>query len=98
MPQSFASLRYHLIFSTKCRAPLLTENLRPRLLAYIGGILRSEGGALVAAGGMPDHVHLLVSLDRRMSVSEALHLIKANSSRWVHETFPASTHFAWQAG
>lgn len=98
MPQSFACLHHHLIFSTKNRAPLITADLQPRLFDYVGGILRSEGCALAAAGGMPDHVHLLVSLDRKMSVSDTLRIVKANSSRWVHESCPALSGFAWQVG
>jgi REP element-mobilizing transposase RayT len=81
MPQSFACLQIHLIFSTKNRAPLLLGDLPVRLFAYIGGILRNENGALLSAGGMPDHVHLLVSLSRESSVSVILREIKSSSSR-----------------
>jgi REP element-mobilizing transposase RayT len=98
MPQSFASLHCHLVFSTKNRVPLITPPLQPRLFAYCGGILRETGCALVAAGGTPDHVHLLVSLGREVAVAEAVRLVKANSSKWVHETFPDQHAFAWQAG
>jgi REP element-mobilizing transposase RayT len=98
MLQSFACLHHHLIFATKDRAPLITADVQPRLFDYIGGILRSERCALVAAGGMPDHAHLLVSLDRQVSVAETVRIVKANSSRWVYETFPALSGFAWQVG
>jgi REP-associated tyrosine transposase len=98
MPQSFACLHYHLIFSTKGRAPLLVGDLPKRLYAYVGGIIRNENGMLVAAGGMPDHVHLLVSLSRESSVSDVLRQIKGSSSRWIHETIPELHGFAWQAG
>ena len=98
MPQSFSCCYYHLIFSTKGRAPLILKEIQSRLFDYIGGILRSKGCALIAAGGMPDHVHLLVSLDRKTSVSEAMRLVKTNSSRWLHETFPVLSGFAWQVG
>jgi putative transposase len=98
MPQSFASLHCHLVFSTKNRVPLIIPALQPRLFAYCGGILRETGSALVAAGGMPDHVHLLASLGRESAVAEAVRLVKANSSKWVHETFPDQHAFAWQAG
>jgi REP element-mobilizing transposase RayT len=98
MPQSFACLHYHLIFGTKHRQSLITPELEPRLFDYIGGILRGEGGRLVATGARPDHVHLLVSLSREMSVSEALRIIKANSSGWVHKEFHDMAGFAWQAG
>ncbi len=55
MPQSFASLHVHIVFSTKNPAPLIDTELTPRLHEYIGGIARARGSALVAAGGMPDH-------------------------------------------
>ena len=73
--------------------------MQPRLFEYIGGILRAEGCVLVAAGEMPDHLHLLVSLAKRLSILEALRIIKAGSSRWLHDRFPdVLSGFAWQAG
>jgi REP element-mobilizing transposase RayT len=53
---------------------------------------------LVAAGRMPDHVHLLVSLCRQISIADTLRIVKSSSSRWVHETFPPLSGFTWQAG
>ena len=98
MPQSFASLHCHVIFSTKHRAALLSAALQPRLFAYLGGALHEAVSVLVAAGGMLDHVHLLVSLGREVSVAEVARLVKANSSKWVRETFPELGGFAWQNG
>ena len=98
MPQSFTCLHYHLVFSTKHRLPQIAADLAPRLYAYLGGILRSDDGCLVAAGGMPDHVHLLARLSKQASVADALRLLKANSSKWIHATFPERQQFSWQAG
>jgi REP element-mobilizing transposase RayT len=98
MPQSFASLHHHFVFSTKNREPFITEELQPRLYAYIGGIVRDTKSCLVAAGGMPDHIHLLVDLSRELAVAVALRLIKSNSSGWIHKTFPEQRAFAWQNG
>src|SRR5262245_31164294 len=98
MPQSFACIINHIIFSTKNRLPLIHPELQPRLYEYIGGILRNEKCCLLAAGGMPDHVHLLVSESKELSRYETVRLIKSNSSKWVHETIPMSRDFAWQAG
>lgn len=98
MPQSFTSLPCHLVFSTKNRTPSITADLQPRLYGYLGGILRTENSPLLIAGGTPDHVHLLVSLSKQRSVSDTLRVLKANSSKWVHETFPAMGDFAWQTG
>ena len=98
MGQSFASLHYHLVFSTKHREPLIDDVLQPRLYEYMGGILRNHNGVLLAAGGIADHVHLLVGLHREMAVAEAVKLVKALSSKWIHETFPDRQTFAWQTG
>jgi putative transposase len=98
MPQSFTCLNHHIIFSTKHREPHLHKPLAARVYDYIGGIVRETKSVLLAAGGMPDHVHLLVSLSKEMAVADALRLIKTNSSKRVHETFPDLKDFAWQTG
>jgi REP element-mobilizing transposase RayT len=98
VPQSFACLHHHLIFSTRNRHPLIAEALQPRLYEYIGGILRESKCCLVAAGGMPDHIHLLIDLSRELTIAEAVRLVKSNSSKWIHETFPDQKAFAWQTG
>jgi putative transposase len=63
-----------------------------------GGIIKNEKGALIAAGGTPDHVHLLAGSHPDKAVADIVRLIKANSSKWVHENFPPQSAFAWQAG
>lgn len=98
MPQSFASLHCHLVFSTKNRKPLINQQLQPRLFAYIGGILKDLSCELVAAGGMPDHVHLLVSMPRTLSIADAVRAIKSNSSGWIHKEFTNLDAFKWQDG
>jgi REP element-mobilizing transposase RayT len=98
MPKSFACLDVHLIFSTRHRSPQISSDLQFRLFQYIGGILNSKDCRLIAAGGMPDHVHLLVSLHRDIAVADLVRLIKANTFKWIHETFLDLPHFAWQSG
>lgn len=98
MPSTFLSLHYHLVFSTKHRFPCVSPHLSPRLYAYLGGIVRTEGGQLLTVGGMPDHVHLLVRLGSARSLADVLRAIKAGSSKWVHETFPPASDFGWQTG
>jgi REP element-mobilizing transposase RayT len=43
-------------------------------------------------------MHLLIGMPRDLSVSEMMRQVKANSSKWVHEEFPALSTFAWQTG
>ena len=97
MPQSFSSLDCHIVFSTKHRQPQIKPAVQPRLFEYIGGILRNHSSRLIAAGGMPDHVHLLASLGRTLAVADAVRLIKSNSSGWIHDEL-ALADFRWQDG
>ena len=97
MPQSFSSLHCHLVFSTKHRQPFINAELQPRLFEYIGGIARNKNFPLIAAGGIPDHVHLLISLPRTLSVSDAVRVIKTNSSSWLHDEI-GLREFEWQTG
>src|SRR5438874_2626310 len=98
MPQSFAAMYVHLVFSTKNRAPTLQPAWATRLYDYVGGIVSHRHGVLLAAGGMTDHVHLLASLGREWSLADLLRDVKAGSSKWVHDTFPEDHAFAWQNG
>ncbi|MHB0960993.1 MAG: IS200/IS605 family transposase [Pirellulaceae bacterium] len=61
---SFVSLPVHRVFSTKNRESLIRDEIQTRLYEYMGGIFRTQKSKLIAAGGMPDHVHLLVWLDK----------------------------------
>jgi putative transposase len=98
MPQSFVSLPVHLVFSTKNRVPLILDEMQSRLYEHIGGILREQKCRLVAAGGMPDHIHLLVLLSKQVALCELMRDMKSASSKWIHDTFPREQDFSWQAG
>ena len=98
MGQTYPCLRYHVIFGTKARAPQITPDIRIRLYDYIGGIVKGENGRLICAGGTADHVHLLLSLHPQTSVADIVRKMKANSSKWIHETFARKRDFTWQTG
>ncbi|MEO2088356.1 MAG: IS200/IS605 family transposase [Gemmataceae bacterium] len=98
MPSSYLSLHYHLVFSTKHREPSIPPTIAPRLYDYMGGITRGLGGQLLAAGGIPDHVHLLVRLGATRAVADVLRDLKAGSSKWVHDHLPDLAAFGWQIG
>ena len=98
MAGTYTNLLYHLVFSTKGRIPLIGKELQPDLYAYIGGIVRGEGGVLLEIGGMPDHVHLLVKFKPIVAISDMLQLIKGNSSKWVNAERHSMRKFGWQDG
>lgn len=97
MPQSYAAMYAHFVFSTKDRAPLIDATWKTALYQYLGGMCRKRECMLIEAGGIADHIHLLVSLSREISAAEFMREIKAGSSGWVHQHTPC-VKFAWQNG
>ena len=76
MSHSFISQLMHCVFSTKERRPFITPEIQPRLFQYMGGIARENKMKLLAAGGVDDHVHLLVSFPSTVNVANGMQLIK----------------------
>jgi putative transposase len=58
---SYVSSHYHCVFSTKERRPLISTELREGLWPFLGGIARQNQMKAIEVGGMPDHVHILLS-------------------------------------
>ena len=98
MAHTFTNLLVHAIFSTKDRRPFINADLNPRLFAYMGGVLREIGVAPLIVNGTEDHLHALVGLPATRSVADVIRIVKANSSKWVHEEFPNHRDLAWQSG
>ena len=95
---SFTSIVIDCVWSTKKREPMLSSDIRNRIWPYLGGIARQNKMKTLAIGGTADHVHVLVSLPPTLSVAKALQLLKGNSSKWMHETFPKLRSVEWQEG
>lgn len=83
MPQSLAQRFVRLGFSTKNREPVIEDNVRDDLHAYIGGIVAREKGVLLKAGSVADHIYLLVSHPRTCAPSDLIKEIKTGSSVWL---------------
>jgi REP element-mobilizing transposase RayT len=97
MGSTFHSVTLHVIFACKDRRPLIAPEIGARLYSYIGGILRKRDCVLLEGGGVEDHAHLLVGFAPRHAISDVLRDIKANTSKWTHETWP-KREFGWQEG
>ena len=95
---SFVSCLVHCVFSTKERRRLITADLQQRLYPYLGGIARENKMKVLAIGGVEDHVHVLLSIPSTLSIAKSVQLLKGNSSKWIHETFPEQRMFEWQEG
>lgn len=95
MSHAYARNHLHIIFGTKGRRANINPAIQENLWAYIRGIARNYQMDLEVIGGTENHVHMLLVLPPKLSLSHALRAIKANSSKWMNEN---GHLFAWQEG
>jgi len=98
MSHSYLGVFVQYVFSTKNRQPWIDSSLEERLWPYVGGIARSNNMKALAVGGASDHLHSLISLPSTLSVADAVRLLKAGSSKWIHDQFSTYADFSWQDG
>lgn len=77
MGQSLVKNYIHLIFSTKHREPLIISTYESRIHAYLGGICNHYESAPIIVGGYVDHIHILVSLFKKISLVEFVKKLKS---------------------
>lgn len=88
----------HLVFSTKYRARVLTDSVRPHLHAYMATVLRNLACPAVLINSVEDHAHLLFELARTVPVAKAVEDVKKTSSKWIKTQGATFAGFAWQSG
>ena len=99
MPQSLSNVLIHLVFSTKHRQPYLnTPDLRGIMTGYMVGILRNIQCPSLIIGTVEDHVHILCSLHRTVTIAKLVEEVKTSSSARIKEEGPALGDFHWQNG
>jgi len=98
MSQSLANILIHIIFSTKKRKPFIQPEIIQDLHQYMGGISRHLKTPVHEIGGIEDHVHLLISLPRTLTLSKFIEEIKKGSSKWMKTNGEQYNQFAWQNG
>jgi len=94
MPQSLVKNNIHLVFSTRARENNLRIEDYPYLRAYLIGLLSEEHCYLQELGGTENHIHILLALNKTLSISEIVRKIKSNTSRWLHQRY--NKPFSWQ--
>ena len=87
----------HFVWATWDREPFVSEVIERDLYRYIVGVCQDDHCDVLAIGGMPDHVHLLVKLSNTISLGQLMHDVKGGSSRFVNEKLKPGDSFKWQA-
>jgi REP element-mobilizing transposase RayT len=96
MRAPFTPLYLHCVWATWDRLPILTSALERPVYAAINAKCQELKSPLIAIGGMPDHVHLLVRLHPAVSVADLVKGVKGSSSHLVTHQLAPGEFFKWQ--
>jgi putative transposase len=95
---TYTSLHYHLLFSTKNRHPWIVPEIEDRVWSFIGGIARKHKMTALQVGGVEDHIHALVTAPPTIAPFQIAQFLKGGASEWIHREFPLLKKFSWQDG
>ncbi|WP_439481854.1 IS200/IS605 family transposase [Cyclobacterium plantarum] len=98
MGQSHVRNYIHIIFSTKNRMPLISNEVEDALHRYLGGICNNMECPVIKIGGYTDHVHILCLLSKKRALVDLMEDLKSHSSKWVKTQGAGLENFYWQKG
>ena len=98
MSQSFVQIYVHVVFHTKDNVKLIREDIENELFSYLGGILKNIRSIPFQIGGTSDHIHILCTLPKTLSLADLAEEIKKSSSRWIKTKGEHYRNFYWQEG
>jgi putative transposase len=82
------SLKYHIVWCSKYRRPVLVDAVADRLRGLLTEKATGLGMTIHALEVMPDHVHVFVESDPTRCVAEIVNRLKGFTSRVLRGEFP----------
>lgn len=77
--------KYHLVFSPKYRRKVIFASLRTSIGEILRNLCKYKGVEIIEGHLMPDHVHMLVSIPPKISVSSFMGYLKGKSSLMIFD-------------
>lgn len=91
-------LTYHIVFGTKGGIPALHKTRRGDLFRYLWGVIQTRGSQVYQAGGVDDHIHLLIGLNPSVALADLVMEMKSTSSHWIRRWRVFPEFEDWQDG
>lgn len=77
--------KYHIVFAPKYRRKVFFGQKRFEIGGIIRELCRWKGVELLSAEACPNHIHILVAIPPKMSVSSFMGFLKGKSSLMIYE-------------
>ena len=85
MANTYTLIYIQIVFAIQGRQNLIRNEWKDELYKYITGIVKGHDQKLYIINGMPNHIHILLSLKLDVAISDMVRDIKANSSKFINE-------------
>lgn len=79
--------KYHIVFAPKYRRQIIYGKLKREIGKILRTLCERKGVEILEAEGCPDHIHMLVSIPPKISVSEFMGYLKGKSSLMIFDQF-----------
>jgi len=86
----------HLVWTTKNREPILTQEIRRAIFKHIRENAKKKGIYIDYINGHLEHVHCLISMGNGQTIDNILMLLKGESSYWINKNKFFQVKFEWQ--
>ena len=80
--------KYHIVFTPKYRRKIIYNQYKTSIRDILKQLCAYKGVEIIEGHLMPDHVHMLVSIPPKMSVSSFMGYLKGKSSLMIYEKYP----------
>ena len=77
--------KYHIVFAPKYRRKVFFGQMRYEIGKIIRELCRWKGVNLLEAEACPDHIHILVEIPPKFSISNFMGFLKGKSSLMIYE-------------
>ena len=77
--------KYHIVFTPKYRRKIIYNQIRADIREIIRELCKYKGVEIIEGHMMPDHVHLLLSIPPKMSVSSFMGYLKGKSALQIFD-------------
>ena len=77
--------KYHIVFTLKYRRKIIYNQLRKDIMQILKDLCKWKGIEITEGNMMPDHVHMLVSIPSKYSISQIMGYIKGKSAMMIFE-------------
>ena len=98
MSHTYHKIWLHYIWATKNRQPLITHDLKNKLIHHYKEYGKENDICVDIANGIADHFHLLVGSKPSQSPAQIANLLEGESSNWINKNDFIKVKFNWQQG